>query len=96
MHRRPFARCTACCRGAAIGREGWPTCSQPGVGHLPRVVVGERRYLSHEEVHALATECAPYRLIVLFLAYTGVRFGELAALRVGKRHLLSPDSPAVI
>ena len=25
-----------------------------------------------------------YRLIVLFLAYTGVRFGELAALRVGR------------
>jgi integrase len=56
--------------------------------NLPRVVVGERRYLSHEQVHALATECEPYRLIVLFLAYTGVRFGELAALRVGKLHLL--------
>ncbi len=27
---------------------------------------------------------AQYRLIVLFLAYTGVRFGELAALRVGR------------
>jgi integrase len=25
-----------------------------------------------------------YRLVVLFLAYTGVRFGELAALRVGR------------
>ena len=56
--------------------------------NLPRVVVGERRYLSHEQVHALATECGPYRLIVLFLAYTGVRFGELAALRFGKLHLL--------
>jgi integrase len=29
-----------------------------------------------------------YRLIVLFLAYTGVRFGELAALRVGRLDLL--------
>ena len=29
-----------------------------------------------------------YRLIVLFLAYTGVRFGELAALRVGRIDLL--------
>ena len=28
------------------------------------------------------------RLIVLFLAYTGVRFGELAALRVGRLDLL--------
>ena len=25
-----------------------------------------------------------YRLVVLFLAYTGVRFGEMAALRVGR------------
>jgi len=29
-----------------------------------------------------------YRLIVLFLAYTGVRFGEMAALRVGRLDLL--------
>lgn len=30
---------------------------------------------------------ASYRLIVLFLAYTGVRFGEMAALRVGRLDL---------
>jgi integrase len=29
-----------------------------------------------------------YRLVVLFLAYTGVRFGELAALRVGRLDFL--------
>jgi integrase len=29
----------------------------------------------------------PYRLAVLFLAYTGVRFGEMAALRAGRIHL---------
>jgi integrase len=29
-----------------------------------------------------------YRLIVLFLAYTGVRFGEMAALRVGRLDFL--------
>jgi integrase len=28
--------------------------------------------------------CEDYRLIVLFLAYTGVRFGEMAALRVAR------------
>ena len=28
-----------------------------------------------------------YRLVVLFLAYTGVRFGELAALKVGRSDL---------
>lgn len=28
-----------------------------------------------------------YRRAVLFLPYTGVRFGEMAALRVGRRNL---------
>ncbi|MGI8881040.1 MAG: tyrosine-type recombinase/integrase [Jatrophihabitans sp.] len=74
---------------------------------LPRVVAGDRRYLTHSEVEQLAEACAQprpeliskyrrhserragdYRLIVLFLAYTGVRFGELAALRVGRLDLL--------
>jgi len=49
---------------------------------LPRVETKERMYLSHQEVHQLAEACGPYRLVVLFLAYTGVRFGELAALRI--------------
>ena len=73
--------------------------------NLPRVVAAERRYLTHEQVHALAEAIAKpadvskhrrveerenqaSRLIVLFLAYTGVRFGELAALRVGRLDLL--------
>ena len=66
--------------------------------NLPRVVATERRYLTHEQVHALAQALAKPadvskhrrlderenradRLIVLFLAYTGVRFGEPAVLR---------------
>ena len=32
-------------------------------------------------------ENATYRLVVLFLAYTGLRFGEMAALRVGRLNL---------
>jgi integrase len=73
--------------------------------NLPRVVAAERRYLTHEQVHALANALAKpadvskhrrlderenqaNRLIVLFLAYTGVRFGELAALRVARLDLL--------
>ena len=69
--------------------------------NLPRVRSTEQRYLTHEQVHALARAAAApdipskhrriaerytdqYRLIVLFLAYTGVRFGEMAALRVGR------------
>jgi integrase len=74
---------------------------------LPRVVSGERRYLTHGQVELLAEACAQprpelvskyrrhgerrgddYRLIVLFLAYTGVRFGEMAALRVGRLDLM--------
>lgn len=52
---------------------------------LPRVVSAEQRYLTHEQVHQLEQACGPsYRLVVLFLAYTGVRFGEMAALRVGR------------
>jgi integrase len=69
---------------------------------LPRVVAPERMYLSHEQVHALVaairtTEDAwhhpvkgrdGYALAVLFLAYTGVRFGEMAALRVNRLDLI--------
>jgi integrase len=55
---------------------------------LPRVNTAERMYLTHSQVGALADECGEYRLVVLFLAYTGVRFGELAALRVGRLDLM--------
>ena len=39
-------------------------------------------------------DCETYRLGVLFLAYTGVRFGEMAALKVGRLDL--PRRRAVI
>jgi integrase len=52
---------------------------------LPRTRRAEQTYLTHAEVDALASAAGEYRLAVLFLAYTGVRFGEMAALRV--RHL---------
>jgi len=55
---------------------------------LPRVVRQEHLYLTHEQVDDLAAACGDYRLAVLFLAYTGVRFGELAALRVGRLDLM--------
>jgi integrase len=58
-----------------------------GVG-LPRVNAAERMYLTHEQVSALAEACGPYRLVVMFLAYTGARFGEMAALRVSRLDLL--------
>lgn len=71
---------------------------------LPRVRTQDRRYLTHEQVADLAAACAAvpvskyasttaadraaYRLLVLFLAYTGLRWGELAGLRVGRLDLL--------
>jgi integrase len=46
-----------------------------------------RNYLDHGQVARLADECgasfAPYGLVVRVLAYTGLRFGELSALRAG-------------
>lgn len=56
---------------------------------LPRVHVAEKRYLSHAQVDALAREVGPeWRLVVYTLAYTGLRWGELAALRVSSLDLL--------
>jgi integrase len=56
--------------------------------NLPRVQTVERRYLTHDQVRSLADECGVHRLVVLLLAYTGLRFGEMAALRVGRLDLM--------
>lgn len=56
---------------------------------LPRVQAAEKRFLTHEQVAQLADLCGPeYRVMVLFLAYTGLRWGEMAALRVHRLDLL--------
>ncbi|MGI8760934.1 MAG: tyrosine-type recombinase/integrase [Jatrophihabitantaceae bacterium] len=55
---------------------------------LPRIATAEHIYLTHEQVDDLADACGEHRLAVLFLAYTGIRFGELAALRVGHLDLM--------
>ncbi len=55
---------------------------------LPRRPQQERRYLSHDQVAALSAACGPYRLLVLVLAYCGLRWGEAAALRVRRVDLL--------
>ena len=41
-------------------------------------------FLTHEQVDQLAQVCAPYDTLVRVLAYTGIRWGEAAALRVGR------------
>lgn len=48
---------------------------------LPRQVRGEPRFLSSREVLSLAQAAGKGELVVLTLALTGLRFGELAALR---------------
>lgn len=54
---------------------------------LPKKTPKPRAYLTHVQVEAVAAACdtAEHALIVRFLAYTGLRWGEMAALRV--RHL---------
>jgi integrase len=56
---------------------------------LPRVQEPEKRFLTHQQVAQLAEACGDhYGLLVLFLAYTGLRWGEMAALRVGRLDFL--------
>ena len=51
----------------------------------PRPERNEPRFLTHEQLQALADECGSYATLVLLLGYTGLRWGEARALRV--RHL---------
>jgi len=66
----------------------------PAAGvRLPRVQIAEKRFLSHQEVNALAQASGDYRVAVLLLSYCGLRWGELASLKVSRvdlpRHRLS-------
>ncbi len=49
---------------------------------LPRVVQRKHGYLTHPQVHQFAELCGPDGDVIMFLAYTGLRWGEMAALRV--------------
>jgi integrase len=55
---------------------------------MPKVAPTDKRYLTHEQVAALADACGDYRLAVLILAYCGLRWGELAGLRVKRLDLM--------
>ncbi|WP_375474813.1 tyrosine-type recombinase/integrase [uncultured Jatrophihabitans sp.] len=59
--------------------------SNPALGtDLPRIQKRRRRYLAAHEVESLAAAAGPDgRLVILVLAYCGLRWCELAALRVG-------------
>lgn len=55
---------------------------------VPRREHSPRGYLSHQQVEALAVECGKDATTVRFLAYTGLRWGEMAALRVSDFDML--------
>ncbi|MGO4535198.1 tyrosine-type recombinase/integrase [Leifsonia sp. 2MCAF36] len=48
---------------------------------LPRKVPRAHRYLTHQQVHDLAAASGKHEALVLLLAYTGLRWGEVIALR---------------
>lgn len=50
--------------------------------NLPRIKKTQRGYLSHQQVHQLAAEAGPWGDLLIVLSYTGLRWGELAGLRV--------------
>ncbi|MGN6426827.1 MAG: tyrosine-type recombinase/integrase [Leifsonia sp.] len=51
---------------------------------LPRIRPKKHPYLTHAQLHELAALCGSEGLVVLFLGYTGLRWGELAALECRK------------
>lgn len=57
--------------------------SNPARGaNLPRKTGKERHYLTHQQVQLLADESRLNGTLVLFLAYTGLRWGEAVRLRM--------------
>ncbi|MCA1704152.1 MAG: site-specific integrase [Actinobacteria bacterium] len=64
--------------------------SNPAAGiRLPRPTRDEMLFLTAEQVELLANEITePYGLLVTFAAYTGLRAGEVCALRVGNLDLM--------
>ncbi|WP_091112301.1 tyrosine-type recombinase/integrase [Geodermatophilus dictyosporus] len=55
---------------------------------LPGAEGTERVFLARQQVDALAAAAGRRRLVIYFLVYTGVRYGERAALRVRAPDLL--------
>jgi len=63
--------------------------SNPANGvRLPRVERAEKRFLTHQQVRDLADAAGPHATAILMLAYCGLRWGELAALRVSRLDLM--------
>ena len=61
----------------------------PATGvRLPRALPAEKRFLDHQGVQQVADAAGEYRTLVLVLSYCGLRWGEAAALRVGRLDLM--------
>jgi integrase len=67
--------------GAAVEDSRIPRNPCDGV-RLPKRKHSDRGYLSHGQVVALAVAVERQGEVIRFLAYTGLRWGEMAALRV--------------
>jgi integrase len=74
----------------AAAVEGGRLARNPAAGvRLPKRVDREMLFLDAGQVEQLADAIGPhYRVLVYFLAYTGLRFGEVVALRVKRLDLL--------
>jgi integrase len=63
--------------------------SNPAKGvRLPRKIGKASVYLTHGQVQALANEAGARSILVMFLAYSGLRWGEATGLRVRNLDLL--------
>jgi integrase len=74
----------------AAAVDGGRLARNPAAGvRLPKRVEREMLFLDAAQVEQLADAIGPhYRVLVYFLAYTGLRFGEAVALRVKRLDLL--------
>jgi integrase len=55
---------------------------------LPRLKPKPQRFLNHAQLQQLADAAGPYKVMVLVLGFTGLRFGECIALKVADVDLL--------
>ncbi|MFT9536209.1 tyrosine-type recombinase/integrase [Mycobacteroides abscessus subsp. abscessus] len=62
--------------------QGWIVKNPALALAFPPLPVPEHTYLTPEELERLAALCGPQGDVILILAYTGLRFGELVGLRV--------------
>ena len=74
----------------AVAVEGGRLARNPAAGvRLPKRVEREMLFLDAGQLERLADAMGPqYRVLVYFLAYTGLRFGEVVALKTKRLDLL--------